>query len=72
MYTQNIDYLSNKDPSSVMFFDESGFQLPDAGHRNYSYSPVSETCIEVRRYLSTANLRINFIVGFDGVNLETQ
>ena len=35
MYTQlYIDYLKDKDPFSVKVFDESGFQLPDAGHRN--------------------------------------
>ena len=62
-----IDYLKGKDPSSVKFFDESGFQLPDAGHRNFGFSPVGEDCVEVRRYLSTANLTLNFLVGFDGV-----
>ncbi|XP_031550384.1 uncharacterized protein LOC116287825 [Actinia tenebrosa] len=60
-------YVEDKDPSSVKFFVESGFQLPDAGHKNYGYSPVGETCIEVRSYLSTANLTLNFLVGFDGV-----
>ena len=68
VYTQlYIDYLKDKDPSSVKFFDESGFQLPDAGHRNFGFSPVGEDCVEVRRYLSTANLTLNFLVGFDGV-----
>ena len=68
VYTQfYIDYLKDKDPSSVKFFDESGFQLPDAGHRNFGYSPVGEDCIEARRYLSTENLTLNFLVGYDGV-----
>ena len=61
------DYLKDKDPSSVKFFDESGFQLPDAGHRNFGFSPVSDDCVEVRRYLSTANLTLIFLVGFDEV-----
>ena len=57
VYTQlYIDYLKDKDPSSVKFFDESGFQLPDAGHRNFGFSLVGEDCVEARRYLSTANL----------------
>ena len=35
VYTQlYLDYLAKKDPASVKFFDETGFQLPDAGHRN--------------------------------------
>ena len=68
VYTQlYIDYLKDKDPSSVKFFDESGFQLPDAGHRNFGFSPVGEDCVEARRYLSTANLTLNFLVGYDGV-----
>lgn len=69
MYTQlYIDHLKDKDPSSVTeFFDEWGFQLPDAGHRNFGFSPVGEDWVEVRRYLSTANLTLNVLVGYDGV-----
>ena len=68
VYTQlYTDYLKDKDPYFVKFFDESGFQLPDAGHRNFGFSPVGEDCVEVRRYLSTANLTLNFLVGYDGV-----
>ena len=68
VYTQlYIDYLKDKDPSSVKFFDESGFELPDAGHRHFGFSPVGEDCVEARRYLSTANLTLNFLVGYDGV-----
>jgi len=68
VYTQlYIDYLKDKDPSSVKFFDESGFQLPDASHRNFGFSPVGEDCVEAWRYLSTANLTLNFLVVYDGV-----
>ena len=62
-----LDYLSDKDPSSVKFFDETGFQLPDSGHRVYGYSPVGEQCFDVRRYLSTANITLNFLAGVDGL-----
>ena len=68
VYTQlYIDYLKDKDPSCVKFFDEAGFQLTDAGHRNFGVSSVVEDCVEGRRYLSTANLTLNFLVGYDGV-----
>ena len=68
VYTQlYLDYLGNKDPASVKFFDETGFQLPDVGHRNYGYSPVGEPCIDARRYISTANITMNFLAGIDGV-----
>ena len=62
-----FDYMSDKDPSAVKFFDETGFQLPDSGHRAYGYSPVGEQCIDSRRYLSTANTTLNFLAGIDGV-----
>ena len=68
VYTQiYLDYLADKDPAAVKFFDESGFQLPDSGHRNYGYSPVGEQCVDVRRYLSTSNHTLNFLAGIDGV-----
>lgn len=68
VYTQlYLDNLSNKDPSTIKFFDECGFQLPDSGQRNYGYSPVGEDCIAVRRYLSTANHTLNFLAGVDGI-----
>ncbi|XP_068707723.1 paired box protein Pax-1-like [Montipora foliosa] len=51
VYTQlYIDYLKDKDPSSVKFFDESGFQLPDAGHLNFGFSPVVEDCVKILVY----------------------
>ena len=68
VYTQlYIDCLKDKDPSCVKFFDEVGFQLTAAGHRNFGFSSVVEDCVVVRRYLCTANLTLNFLVGYDGV-----
>ena len=62
VYTQlYIDYLKDKDPSCVKFFDESGFELPGASHRNFGFSPVSEDCVGARRYLSNANLTLNWL-----------
>ena len=68
VYTQiYLDYLADKDLAAVKFFDESVFQLPDSGHRNYGYSSVGEQCVDVRRYLSTSNHTLNFLAGIDGV-----
>lgn len=68
VYTQlYLDYLSDKHPATSKCFDKSGFQLPDAGHRNFGFSPIGEECVDVRRYLSTANKTLNFLVGLDGV-----
>ena len=73
VYTQlYLDYLSDKDPSAVKFFDETGFQLPDSGHRAYGYSPVGEQCIDSRRYLSTANTTLNFLTGILLIVLNMQ
>ena len=59
--------MADKDPASVKFFDETGFQLPNAGHRNYGYSPVGEPCLDARCYISTANITMNLLAGIDGV-----
>lgn len=67
-----FDYMSDKDPSAVKFFDETGFQLPDSGHRAYGYSPVGEQCIDSRRYLSTANTTLNFLTGILLIVLNMQ
>ena len=68
VYTQLfLDYFSDKDPSSVKFLDQTGFQPLDSGHRVYGYSPVGEQCFDARRYLSTANITLNFVAGVDGL-----
>ncbi|CAB3997076.1 Ankyrin repeat domain-containing 34B [Paramuricea clavata] len=68
IYTQiYLDYISTKNPAAIKFFDESGFQLPNSGHRNYGYSEVGKPCLDIRRYNSTANKTLNFLVGIDGL-----
>ena len=62
-----LDYLSNKDSSSVKFFDITGFQLPDSGHRVFGYSLVGEQSVDLRRYFSTTNSTLNFQAGVDGL-----
>ena len=41
-----LDYLSDRDPYTIKFFGETGFQLPDSGHRVYGYSPEGEQCLD--------------------------
>ena len=62
-----LDYLSNRDPSSVKFIDVTGFQLPDSGHRVFGYSLVGEQCFDVRCSFSTGNITLNFLAGVDGL-----
>ena len=68
IYTQlYLDYVSQKDPNKIKFFDESGFRLPNAGLRRYGYSQVGESCVEVQRYMATPNITLNFLAGVEGV-----
>ena len=60
-----LDYLSDRDPYTIKFFGETGFQLLDSGHRVYGYSPEGEQCFDVRRNLSTANITLSFFAGLD-------
>jgi len=50
-YTQlYLDYLEDKDPTTVkMFLNQDHVQLPDAGHRNFGFSPVGEECVDFHR-----------------------
>ena len=62
-----IDYIHQKDPMKIKFFDESGFRLPEAGLRHYEYAPSGLPCVEIQRYMATPNLTLNFPAGLDGV-----
>ena len=69
IYTQlYIDYIHQKDPMKIKFFDESGFRLPEARLRHYGYAPSGLPCVEIQRYMATPNLTFNFLAGLDGVN----
>ena len=46
-----LDYLCDKDPSSVKFFDETGFQLPDSGHRVYGGKQCFLMCKAIYQFL---------------------
>ena len=62
-----LDNLSDKDPSSVKFFDVTGFQLPDSGDRVFGFSLVGEQCVDLRRYFWTTNITLSFLAGVDGL-----
>ena len=68
VYTQfYIDYVSQKHPLKIKFFEESGFRLPKAGLRQYGFSPVGVPCDEVQRYMACPDITFNFLTGVDGV-----
>lgn len=67
-YTQLfINYLSNKDPYKLKFFDECGLKLPSHGKRLYGHAPIGERCIELSRYHESPNITVNLLAGINGV-----
>ena len=67
-YTQlYLNYLHQKDPAKLKFFDECGLKLPTHGKRNYGHAPIGERCIEFERYAQTANVTVNLMCGLAGV-----
>lgn len=67
-YTQLfVDYLYQKDPYILKYFDECGIKLPDNGARKYGHAPLGERAIEVCRYGQTANTTVNLMCGLTGV-----
>ena len=72
-YTQAfIDYLSQKDPRKIKYFDESGFNIT-ACHKMYGHSLKGEKCVEIGKFIQDPNITLNFLVSLNGVayfNLE--
>ena len=69
-YCQNLlDYLSKVDPCKIKYFDEAGLRLLDCGRPNYGHSPVNTPYIEIGRYLTSANVSLNLLMGFQGGSL---
>ena len=66
-YTR-ITYLSDKDPSSVKFLMRQDFncQIVDK-ETTQLHSPIREHCVDMRRYLSSANKTLSFLAGIVGV-----
>ena len=66
-YTQVfIDYVSQKNPTQIKFFDESGYKVTTA-HKTYGFSKRGEKCIEVGRCMPNPNITLNCLVGLTGV-----
>jgi transposase len=66
-YTQAyLDYMYQKDPHKVLFFDESGFKVTVAS-RQFGHSKVGDRCIELSRYHAGPNVTLNLLVGLNGV-----
>ena len=67
-YTQlYIDYLFQKDPYKIKFFDECGIKLPSALSRQYGHALRGERALEIQRYMATANVTVNLMASLAGV-----
>lgn len=67
-YTQLfLDYLYQKDPYTVKFFDECGLKLPTASTRNYGHAPRGKRALEFQRYAETPNITVNLMASLAGV-----
>jgi transposase len=67
-YTQLfLDYLYQKDPYKINFFDQCGLKLPSASNRNYGHALRGERAVEFSRYLETANVTVNLMASMAGV-----
>ena len=67
-YTQlYIDYLFQKDPYKIKFFDECGLKLPSALSRHYGHALQGEQALEIQRYMETANVTVNLMASVAGV-----
>ena len=62
-----IDYVCQKDPMKIKFFDENGFRLPEAGLRHYGFSPMGVQCVEILKYMACPNITLHFLAGVDDV-----
>ena len=68
-YTQLfIDYLHEKDPYTLKFFDECGLKLPQHASRTYGHAPIGERAIELQRYAETPNTTVNLMCSLTGVD----
>ncbi len=67
-YTQLfLDYLFQKDPYKIKFFDECGLKLSSASNRSYGHALRGERTIELTRYCETANVTVNLMASLAGV-----
>ena len=67
-YTQLfIDYLHEKDPYTLKYFDECSVKLPANGRRFYRHAPIGERAVEIERYCETSNTTVNLMCSLTGV-----
>ena len=61
-----FNYISNVDPFTLKYSDESGVSLHDCNKR-YVNSPINSGCVELTRHLKSPNITLNFLAGLEGV-----
>ena len=67
-YTQLfVNYLHEKDPYTLKYFDECGVKLPRNGTWLYGHAPLGERAIEVKRYCESSNTTVNLMCSLTGI-----
>ena len=70
-YTQAyVDVLHQRNPYKLIFFDESGFKLPDVGNPTYGHAPSGEQAVEIQSRGQTRNMTLNLAVGLLGLHAD--
>jgi hypothetical protein len=70
-YDMFMDFMSNTDPFTVHFFDESSV-LQNSGNRSYGHSLKGARALELQKYTSRATFTVNLlhsILGMDYHNI---
>ena len=62
-----LDYITQRDPATINFFDESGITLTTS-NRKYGANYRGKRAIELQRYSSNANYTINLLHSMCGVD----
>jgi transposase len=66
-YTERfMQYVNNRDPFSLKFMDEMGFDLSD-GNKRYGHSKKGTPCVAIQKFHSKVHYTVSLIVGVSGV-----
>ena len=66
-YTERfMQYVNNRDPFTLKFMDEMGFDISD-GNKIYGHSRKGSLCVVIKKFHSKVHYTVSLIVGVSGV-----
>jgi hypothetical protein len=66
-YDMFLDFISNSEPNSIHFFDESSV-VQNSGNRKYGHSTINQRAIELQKYTSRATFTVNLLHSIHGID----